>query len=492
MALPGVNVYKKNGNAVPTATSANKALIIGPVSGGNATLENTIYTVSNTADLQTYGYGPAQELAGLFLSMAPPGYGSVDVIFANASIAPVITLVSAANPTITVTGTPTVTQDVRATVVTAGTTGSLKFKYSRDGGNTYTDNLSLNGSSTYTDAAGGITFTFAAGTHASNNSCVYDIVGPSMNTTNLAACINTLSTSNTNYTVIGIAEDSPSPVTCSALFGALDGHLTTLAGQDKPTMFCAPCGGENTLFNRVSSGGAYRPTNVLANITGSALTVGNFAVAVAERANTYIAVPLPGYAKPRKPIAWTVGAEIHAVGDDISKSILQSPIRRIETPSYDERQYGEVYKPEHIIAPTTRRGIPGIYTNGADLKYNPATAASYNNIPKGRVANKAVEVAKLAVLPLLGQRVAVRLDGTGIIAPADKSFIEATVNKALSSALLEPTNGNGDRGHCSGCSFSIVETNLLASPILYGKIIIVPFAYIEQVEINIFFNDIIV
>lgn len=493
MTLPGITVNRYNGNAVPVASTANKALIIGPVRGGSAVLERQIYTFANTADIQTYGYGPAQELAGLFLAMAPASYGSVDVIFASASIAGTITQVSAASPAITVTGTPTVTQDVRVRVTTAGTYQNLKFQYSRDGGYTYTDNLSLNGSNTFTDTPGGLTITFNTGSsHPSGNSCQYDVIGPSMNATNLAACINTLSTSNTNYTVIAIAEDNPSPVTCSALFATLDGHLTTIYGQDKPTMFACPVGGEYTLFERNPNTGTYTPTNVLVNSTGSNFTVGNFATGIAERANTQLAIALPGYSNPRKPLAYTVSAEIHAVGDDISKSILESPIRRISTPSYDERQFGEVYKPEHIIAPTTRRGIPGIYVNGQELKYNPATAASYNNIAKARVANRATEVTKLALLPLLGSRIEVKTDGSGFMTEDEKVFIEGTVNKALSSALLEPYNGAGKRGHVSGVQFQVIDTNLLTSNILYGKVIITPFAYVEQIVVNLYFNDIIV
>jgi hypothetical protein len=495
MTLPYISVAKKNGSAVPVGAANSKCAVIGPSSAGIK--ETELYTFANPGDVTTdIGYGNAQEAAQLMIAMAPTGFASVDVIVASASIAGTVTQISAASPTITVTGTPYASYDIRAEIVSAGVTGSARFKYSLDGGNTYTDNLQVPLAATYAIPNTGLTFSFGAGSNAVGNATHYDVQGPMMNSTDLTNAIARLSSSNTNYTTILIADDSPAPQSCSALFTTMDGLLTTLNNtQYKPTMAVMNVGGETFKFNRsfALTPGTYRPVNVLANITGSAASEGNFIAAVAERANTYLAVPQPGYARPRKPFAWAVAGEVHGVGSDISLNISQAPVRRVETPSYDEFKNGSVYHDERIIAPRTYQGEAGISVNQGLLKYNPATAASFNLIAKGRVANRAAEVVRTAIRPFLHSRVEVKTDGTGRISDLDKQFIESTVNKALEAALVNVTRGDGRTGHVSAINFTVNgENNLLGTGTLQGTITIVPLGYISQIEIQIFFNDVIV
>jgi len=497
MALPYISITKRNGNAVPAAAASSKALIIGPASSG--VKETTLYTFGTIGDIaSTIGYGNAQLCSELVMAMAPSGFGSVDVLVSSASIAGTLTEVSAASPVIAITGTPLASYDIRADITTAGVSGSCKFRYSLDGGNTYTENLqsTTSTSGAYVIPNTGLTMSFAAGTHAVGNLTHYYVQGPMMNTTDLASCISTLANSNTNYTTIIVADDSPAPVSCSALFSAMDTHLTTLNNtQYKPTMAVVNVGGESKLFNRTyaSTTGTYTSTNVLANITGSAASTGNFIAAVAEKVNTYIAVPQPGYARPRLPFAFAVGAEIHAVGDDLSKNISQDPIRRVETPSYDEFQAGTVYHDERVIAPRTFRGESGLYVNQGVLKYNPVNAGSYNFVPKGRIANRASEIARTAIRPFLNTRVRTLTDGTGRIDPIDKLFIEASVQKQLEAVLFNVTNGAGTKGHVSAIQFSLNgENNVLSTGLLQGTILMVPFVYVTTITIDIFFTDIIV
>ena len=496
MTLPYVAINKKQGSAIAGATTANKCLVIGPSSAGTQSTE--LYTFANTSQITTdIGYGNAQEVAQLVLAMAPAGYGSVDVLVAPASTAGSITAVSAASPTIVPSGTAYTSYDLRAEITVAGVTGSAKFKYSLDGGNTYTGDLQVPLAATYAIPNTGLTLTFGAGSNVVGNATTYSIVGPTMTTTDLATCITTLSTSNTNYTCIIIADDTRLPVAGAALFTAMDSHLTSLNNTYfKPTMAIVNAGGETKLFNRSTAAlsvGTYKTNNVLANITSSAGTIGNFLGAVAEQVNTYLAVPEPGYARPRKPFSWLIGSETHAVGDDISLNIAQFPIRRCETPSYDEFQDGSVYHDERVMAPRTFRGESGVSVNQGILKYNPATASSYNLIAKGRVANRASEIARAAVRPFLNSRIDVKTDGTGRISEIDKLFIESTVQKQLEDALLNVTRGDGRPGHVSGVSFLINgENNIASTGVLQGTLSIVPLGYVTSITIDIYFNDVIV
>lgn len=496
MALPYTSVQKKNGTAVPSAGSSNKALIIGPSSAGIK--ETTLYPLANTAQVTSdIGYGNAALAAQMFIAAAPTGFGSVDVLVASASTAGAITQVSAASPIITVTGTPLASYDVRADITVAGITGSCKFRYSLDGGNTYTESLqtAITTSGSYTIPNTGLSLNFAGGTHAVGNQVQYDVQGPTMTTADLAACITSLSNSNTNYTCILVADDAINPVAAAPLFAAMDTHLTTLNNtQQKPTMAVINVGGETNKFNRsvALTPGTYKTANVLANITGSASSEGNFACAVAEKVNTYIPVPQPGYARPRLPFAFAVAKEIHAVGSDLSLNIAQFPVAGVETPSYDEFKNGSVYHDERIIAPRTFMGESGVSVNQGLLKYNPATGASFNIIPKGRVINRASELVRASVRPFLNSRIEVKPDGTGRISDVDKQFIEATVNKQLEANLLNVSRGDGRTGHCSALQFVINgENNILTTGILQGTLRIVPLGYVSTIEVNIYFTDVI-
>lgn len=489
MALPYIDISKNEGSARPLTSAASKALIIGPCSSG--VKESRIYTFGNAADVQsTIGYGPAQEAAQLFMSLAPAGFGSVDVIVANGA-GEAITTVSATSPTITPSGTPYSSYDLRAEVATTGITGSAKFKYSLDGGNTYTENIQMPLVGTYTIPNTGLLLTFAAGTHTAGNSCHFDIQGPQMSTTHLANCITTLSTSNVTHTVILPADLAVSPVSGAALFNAMDGHLTSLDNTySKYTQAVVGVGGESKKFNRSASltGGAYIPLTVKANITGSAASTGNFISAVAEQVNTYLASPQPGFSRPRRPFAWSYAAECHAVGSNISKNPSVDKIRRVETPSYDDYLDGTVYHDEKIVAPRTMPGEAGIFCNQGKLKS--AANSTYDIWPKGRVTSRAAEVVRAATRPFLNQHVRVLTDGTGRIDPRDKVRIETAVNKALRAALLTPSNEQGSQGYCTDVLFSINgETNILSTGALEGTTMIIPFAYISSISIDIVLVD---
>ena len=473
----------------PVGQAANKALIIGPSSAG--VKDTQIYTFASQNKVNTdIGYGNAALAAQLFMAMAPSGYGSVDVLVASGSNTS-ITTVSAASPSITVAGTPYADYDLRIVVTDAGITGAMKFKYSGDGGNTYTDPIRSTGSlsGSYVLPNMGITVSFATGTHAEDNTAMFTVLGPTMSTAQLAQCMATVSNSNSSYTLVLVADSNPNP--SSNLFTAMDGHLDTLQAQGKYTAAVVPGGGETRLFNRTFAGqnGTYNASTTVAAEQSLENSTGNFCALIAEKVNTYIPVTQPGYARPRLPLAFTVAAEMHGVGSDISKNPAQSAIRRVETPSYDEFKDGFVYSDEQIIAPRTFQGEPGIQIDEAWLKYAP-TNADVDIWPKARVVNRATEVVRTALRPWLHARVRTLTDGTGRIDPGDKAVIETSVNKALRAALITPTNGQGFPGHCTAVLFTINgENNLLSTSQLEGTTLIVPFAYPNSISVNISLTD---
>jgi hypothetical protein len=491
MTLPYVNLTKAEGSARPLASGASKALVIGPASSG--VKETRLYPFGNTAEVaSTIGYGNAQVAAELFMSLAPTGFGSVDVLVSSASNPGTVTLVgNAPSPTIQVTGTPYASYDVRAEVTTAGALGAGRYRLSLDGGNTYTEPLKipLNGTGSVTNT--GLSVVFGTGTHSVGNTSQYTVQGPGMTTTDLQSCLNTMSASNTNYTLILVADDQINPNSASGLFSTLDGHLTVLDNTYlKFTQGVVPVGGESKLFNRtVPTNGTYGTSQVLTAITSSVAATGNFISAVAERVNTYVASPFAGYSRPRLPFAFSYAAECHAVGGDLSRNPAATAIRRVEMPSYDEFQNGSVYHDEKIVAPRTFQGEGGVvFCNQALLKS--AANSTYNLWPKARITSRAAEVLYPALRSFLNTPVRVLTDGTGKIDPRDAAIIETACTKVLNAALITQTRTDGGQGHVSGLSFTVSrENNVLSSGQIQWSLLIVPLAYITSIDGSIFLTD---
>lgn len=484
MTLPNITVNAVEGSARPIKSAASKPLIIGPASSG--TLERKIYTFGKQGDVaSTIGYGNAQIAAEIMMSKAPPGFGSVDVIAASGSVAGTITTVSAASPSIDIGGSPNASYDVRVEVTTAGNPGSGKFKYSLDGGNTFSNPVQIPNDNIFNFSNTGISASFSGTNHPEGNKTTVDVQGPGMNTTDLANCFNTLSTSNDNYTVILVADDQRDPK--QNLFSRTDTELTTLNDSlYKFTQAVVPVGGETVRENRSPGNerGTYDTTKVIANISGSVAATGNFISPVAERASTQLGIPQTGFATPRLPLAFAYAAEAHSAGSDISLNLASNNVRGVTSISYDEEKDGQVYNSEQIVAPRTFQGEPGYYINQSHLKSG--ENSTFNIWPKGRITSRAREVVKSAFRPYLHSRVRTLTDGTGRIDPRDKKKIEKDIQKELDAVLINTRNGAGTNGHATSVNFSVNgENDLLATEELQGSVIIVPFAYPSTITVNI-------
>jgi hypothetical protein len=483
-----VSITKTEGTARPVAAGSSKALIIGPCSSG--VKENTIYTFSSAKTVNdTIGYGNAALAAQLYLSKAPAGFGSVDVIVSSGSIAPVSSSITTASPAITAGGTAYASYDLRVIITVAGTAVTAKFKYSLDGGANYSDDITCN--TTYAIPNTGMTIMFGAGSHAVDNEFRTIIQGPGMNATNLSTAAATIATVNNSYTNILVADDQYAPVSCSALFSTLDSTLTTLGNtQYKFTQAVMNVGGETYAYNRTIPGtaGINSYSQVLTNISASATSTGNFIACVAERVNIAIPVPQVAYANPRLPYAFYFGARAHGVGSDISRNPAQDSFSDISNPSYDEFKNGFVYTAEKVIAPRTYPSETGISMDEAHLKT--AANSTFDIWPKARVVSRAAEVLKTALRPFLHTRIRTLTDGTGAIDPVDKAGIETALEKALRAALITPVNGQGFDGHITAFRVNVSDSNnVLLTGNLDVTLEVVPFAYPSSVSAVISLTD---
>lgn len=489
--LPNISVTAQEGSARPIGSGETKALVIGPSSAGVKT--SKIYTFANINTISSQlGYGPAQQAAELMLNGAPAGFGSVDVVVAPADPGLITQYITGAVgqeislTSITADG-PSFTSDVQIEITRAGAVGTARFRYTLDGGYSWASDLTTSSSFVIPSTNMSCSFT-GVGAYAVGTKNTSYVTGPTMTEAGFEGCVNALSQSRTNYTYILVADDQVDPA--KNLFDKSNSLLTGLNDfYNKHTQMVVPCGGESRVLNEVDND--HKPTpysDVLAEVGNKVATVGNFIQLVAERARTIVPIARPGYSAPVLPFAFSVAAQDHFVGLDISKNPAVDFLSPVLTVSYDDFLDGTVYHDEKITAPRSFMGLPGWYVNQALLKS--ASNSTWDIIPKARITSRARGLLRAALFRYLNHRIAVIPDGSGRIDPSEKIRIEAEVTKVLSAVLLQGTNGDGSKGHCTALEFTINgENNLLLTSELEGQLNIVPFAYPTSINVIITLSD---
>lgn len=490
MTLPYISITAQEGSARPIGSGETKALVIGPSSAGTKT--SKIYTFSNVNKVNgDIGYGPASFATQLLLNGAPAGYSNVDVIVSDAdkgSIVQAVTGSDGLDITLSeMTGDgPNFSCDVQIEITKAGGYGDGRFRYSLDGGYSWATNLTVTSSFVLPNT--NISCSFTSGSYTVGDANKSQVFGPTMTSTHLSNCINSMSQSNTNYTWILVADDNVDPG--DNLFDQADTSLTSLQDTyNKFTQMIVPCGGETRVLCDIDNGHtATNYSSVLDEVKAKVSTTGNFIQLVAERARIQLPIPQSGLTAPSLPYAFAVGRQDHFVGNDISKNPAVDPVIPILAVSYDDFLDGSVYHDEKIVCPRTQMGAAGYFQNQALLKTEPNS--TWDIVPKARITSRARNLLKSALFRYLNHRVRVLPDGTGRIDPRDKARIEAEVTKVIASVLLNGTNGDGQKGHCTTFEFTINgENNILSTSELEGSLNIVPFAYPTAINVVISLTD---
>jgi len=468
MSIPSVTITRVAGTLSTTAPAPTKALVVGPSSAGT---QNSKYTFGNLAAINnTIGYGPAATAAGLMLDAG----GSVDVIVSAASIAAANGQFTSASigGAVSVAGTPLDYYDGRGKITKSGgqTTGS--FQYSLDGGQTYTPDLTIQG--TYAIPNSGLTLTFNSGTFATGGTFSWTSFAPGMNATDLQTAVNAFTGSSTAPTLVLVANHTQSASLGAALATRADSLLTTLDNNELPTMFVVPAGGQD----------GDTATTIAAHSAVVAST-GHVLAVAAERCRVQVPSTQPGYANPELPFAFTVASRMNS--DLVSTNparYASGPMTRCSSPTYDEFVNGQVYQDATIVAPRSFKGTPGVFTQQGVLKSQPGVG--YPFIMWGRVILLTAIVARLALAQYLNAAVRVKTDGTGQIDPRDANRIEQQVNSALNTGIMQPINVEGFKGHASAVSFAVDRTNnILTSSTLQGTLTVVPLANVSSVAVNL-------
>ncbi len=467
IADPGLGI-------LPEDTSANVAKI-GVCSAGTV---NTLYSFrgpDTSAVKSTLGEGPLVDSICHHLqkSNGKTVFGcriTGSVAGANSAVTQV-----GSGPVVTLTGTPLNDLQGIAVVVAGGALGVATFKYSLDGGDTYSAVLTIPSGGTYAIPGTGITLNFAAGTYVVATTYSWTSTAPGFSNTDFGNAIDACIASPFQWKLIHLVGSGVDAAAALTLATTMQSKLTTaftmkryargiveMPAIDKALAIAAfvsfvgarvsPAGGFLELVSDANPGRVEKKS------------VGTPYVARLAR--------IPISVAPIRNETDTDIMSLEGVTTLVPQGSAASTGYNDEyaTPGYDDARF---------VSAMTIPGVPGFYIAHGNLMASPGS--DFRWIQYGRVMDRACEVANVALTRYLSKRI--RVNSSGYILERDAAAIEKDVGSQLRAALLEG-------GHVSAVSVVVNRAdNLLSSPILRVKVRITPVGHADQIEAELaFFN----
>lgn len=499
MTLPDTTITVTDGalGNTPTTTAGGR-LLLGVATMGGGQTANSLRTFYSLEDVKTYLVsGPLADAVGHELTIAG---GPVHAVPITASVSPVagsVTL-TGTSPVSTVTATAAKdSYDVIIQVVLGGTLGTMTFKYSLDGGNTYSNTITSTSGTpwayTLLDPVGvttGVVFNFAAGTYYINDTYTFRVYEPSGSATNytdaLTVAINDTTTTWSFVHAVGANTTSSTDATNVAsmvlIYSAMDTYMGTAFSAfrfarcmcDAPDIYA---GGSFTdawdtafIGNGTSTGVSTLTLTRTGVAAGHCNVVSPINGLVKRRPSGFIASPMIGALIKREQEFRSIGCP----GDPGAAPGVLKLWRDDAVTSkklYDNR----------IVALRTIRGANGFYFGGAPTLTSGTSDFKFYEL--GMVIDKATSKVREKMVTYINSSVNVNTNGT--IYEADATAIENDVERAL----LDYLSGQISVPPVDFKTVTIDRTNNITSTgILKVKVRIIAKGYARTITIDMGFN----
>lgn len=335
-------------------------------------------------------------------------------------------------PAVTLTGTPNGFHDVRIEITTGGALATAVFRWSINGGSTWTAGVTTAASVVLTGT--GLTANFAAGTYATNN--VYTAHGANNFRTRLDTMSTKMAAAEAAYRYVRAIVDGP--------VGASDAVCT----QSTATFVSARVGSVPSSVRLLSP--------------------------VSNR--RYL-----------RPAAWSLvtrlaATEVHTHPGRVDNGPLADVLVNTRderlTPGLDDARWGAL---------RTIQGTAGTYVNRGRLFANAGSDFQY--IMNGRLMDKACRIARAALTQFLNVDLRTNPSSSTVLAGlpgAPGTIDERDARRIESSVLAKLNDGLLATGNASACSVQLSRVdNILSTSTLKAKIRVQPKAYAEFIEAEI-------
>lgn len=483
MPLPTITNTILDGNLGVTNTAASLVHVIGYSPTGTA---NVPVLISNTRALKdAFGtLGPLVDEAGFILAH---GGGPIWVTKCASSVAGSIGSItqSGAGPAITDnTSAPNNTYDVRIEITLGGTLTNAKYKYSLDGGRTYSP--AFTSAASITLANTGIALTMASGTYVLGEVYSFATEAPYYNGTDLGAAFTAIAAANVGSQTLGThfhLTGQPGDASAAATLAS-----TVITGL-------ATLNGKYRYFTVAMNTGDSSAASVITGLASTTdLRIG-FTHGTFEAASVFSIV---GRSTQDYPAACWTSTLIcrNVISTDIMRPTGLNTVGAIPgclSISHDEYLAGAGLDDAKINSLRSYPGFDGFYLSNSLLKS--PVGSDFQYYQHARVMDEVKRICDAYHFSLLGKSFSAKTDGTGTLTEASAQEIEKAARARLDAQIgsenrqIGPQRADGKVGHCSDFSYQVDRGyNFLSTNKIQAIVKVVPLGQVKAIDVTFSFS----
>ncbi len=427
-----VGFGESDGNiGAPPPDDSRTVLIMAPCSSGTP---NTVYSVGTPDAIAPLGNGPGPEVSRLLLEL-----GGRPVLVMPLTTTPgvlsTVTQPAGTPPAVGLTGNSQDNYDGRIEMLVAGVIGTSKFRYTLDGGQTWSGPIFT--AATYPIPDSGVTLTFAAGTYVLGDVYTWTGGAPTYNASAINSAFDAAALTDFGFGIVYVVGEASGATptlratACAALVAAATAKQLSLYNQKRPVRIFleAPMVADAELTNAFGSftGSGSRSPSVFAawGRVRSAMPHGRAPLVSLGRLIMTLIMDKP------------IGKDAAAFQDDtysgkLGPSLVPGTNVRDErkTPGLDAAGFSTV---------KTFMGIKGVYLENVRLMSQ--FGSDYKYVQHGQVIDRLLVVGRAALLPFLSRRLDVKVEPeeeAGRLTESEALHIEETCKAPINDALKEP------------------------------------------------------
>jgi hypothetical protein len=361
----------------------------------------------------------------------------------------------------TSTHSPVDTYDIEVQILTGGALGVGAFRYSLDGGNSFSGSIGIPSAGKYVIPSTGVVLTFA-GTFTAED--VYNGVttGPGIINADLTTALVALRADPLTWGFVHVVATPSSAANAATLAGVVGVQTAAAEAEFRYVFALVECPSSESDATIRTAFASYEDARIevcagdvdlVSALTGR-VQRRNVSWAYAARLSAIKLSSHPGQAAPDN-------------NGGALKNVLSLYRDETATPGLDEARF---------VTARSFIGETGYYiTRG---KMMASTSSDYQQVMARRVMDRAMQVAKSAFFIYVNRDL--RMDpATGRIDERDAQGIEANVESALEAALISEDEAS---------SVAVVvsrDDNLLSSAVLHAEVEVVPKGYSETIAVGI-------
>ncbi len=469
--VPSHNLTVVDGGIGIVGSDSGLTLKIGTSTAGTAGLFYS-YAGSDTQRVFTeLGEGPGPHAVAkhliqsggkpvLFLKVAPSTPGSSSAVTK-----------SGGGPTVSLTGTPNDQYDMQIAIVTGGAVGTSTFRYTMDGGDTWSD--------VYATAATfllptGVTANFAAGTYVALETYTWTDTAPAMNTTDVGTALDAATASPYEFEFVHIVGQTADAASCATMAALVSTKLVAAWGAHRPyfAVMEAPAVAPSGLATSFAS---YADKAVIA-CAGFAEVIDDKSGLIQKRSIGRVIAPRIA----RNPLAVAIARDpADSDLDPLPDVVKLVPDGAVASSGYSDAATDPTLNNARFTTCMTFVGRPGYYPTGTGLTMA-STSSDFQLIPYLRILRKALVVWYAYGLTLMAKRLPTN-PKTGFLQEAIASGIEKK-----GEALIRAALGNA----ITGVRVTVSRTDKVAqTQTLNSKVRIVVGGYAITVNSELGFAD---